>query len=164
LIQFKFGKRTRAYRGGIPRPGADMHRRLALAVLAAALLAAPLPAAAGDEPIKAVYHLSDADKARTLLNNVRNHLNADPAARIVVVTNSSGIDFLLRDAADRNGPFAPQIEELALRGVVFGVCRNTLTGRKLDDSAVVREAKVIQSGVAEVAKLQAREGYVYVKP
>ena len=145
-----------------------MSRRLALfaAPFAVAIAAAvaPLPAFAADEPIKAVYHLSDADKARTLLNNVRNHLNADGGARIVVVTNSNGIDFLLRDAADKNGAFAPQIEELALRGVVFSVCRNTLAARKLDDTAVVREAKVIQSGVAEVARLQAREGYVYVKP
>lgn len=141
-----------------------MSRRIAIAAVALAAVFAPLAAQAADEPVKAVYHLSDADKARTLLNNVRNHLNADPAAKIVVVTNSGGIDFLLKDATDKNGAFTPQIEELSLRGVVFSVCRNTLTGRKLDDGAVVREAKVVQSGVAEVAKLQAREGYVYLKP
>lgn len=141
-----------------------MHR-LAAALVALFVVVAPLaPAQAADGAIKAVYHLTDADKARTLLNNVRNHLNADADAKIAVVTNGPGIDFLLKDAADRNGAFAPAVEELALRGVVFAVCRNTLTGRTLGDDAVLREARVVPSGVAEAARLQAREGYVYVKP
>jgi intracellular sulfur oxidation DsrE/DsrF family protein len=48
--------------------------------------------------------------------------------------------------------------------VTFDVCRNTLKGRKLDDSAVILEAQVVPSGVAEIGKLQAKEGYVYIKP
>jgi hypothetical protein len=147
------------------------HSFLALAVSASLLAggtfaadAAPA-AAAVQEQIRAVYHINEIDKARGLLANVRNHLRDDPTAKIVVIANGGGIDFLLRDAADKNGaPFAPALEELARQGVSFKVCRNTLTGRKLTDAAVADDVGVVQAGVAEIARLQAREGYVYIKP
>ncbi|TXT20417.1 MAG: hypothetical protein FD132_1243, partial [bacterium] len=50
------------------------------------------------------------------------------------------------------------------KGVEFRVCRNTLKGRNLDDNAVILEAQVVPAGVAEIGRLQAREGYVYLKP
>lgn len=140
---------------------------LALALLApvATMAAPPAAAAATVEPIKAVYHINEVDKARGLLGNVRNHLRDDPAAKIVVVANGAGIDFLLADAADKAGvPFAPALEELAAKGVQFKVCRNTLTARNLTDKAVAEQVGVVQAGVGEIARLQAREGFVYLKP
>jgi hypothetical protein len=50
------------------------------------------------------------------------------------------------------------------KGVDFRVCQNTLKGRKLEDSAVLMDATVVPSGVAEIGRLQAKEGYVYLKP
>lgn len=113
---------------------------------------------------KVVYHVNDASVARVTLRNIENHLEASPDVKIVVVTHGKGIDFLLNDAKDDKGPYAPQVAGLKNRGVTFDVCRNTLKGRKLDDSAVILEAQVVPSGVAEIGKLQAREGYVYLKP
>ncbi len=96
---------------------------------------------------------------------MRNHLREDPAARIVVVANGGGIEFLLKGAADSGGvPFAPALDELKRQGVQFKVCRNTLTSRNLTDKAVAETAGVVQAAVAEIARLQAREGYVYLKP
>jgi intracellular sulfur oxidation DsrE/DsrF family protein len=130
-----------------------------------AATAAPPAAAAAQEPIRAVYHINEIDKARGLLANVRNHLRDDPTARIVVIANGGGIDFLLKDAVDKGGmPFAPALEELTRQSVTFKVCRNTLTSRKLTDAAVAEESGVVQAAVAEIARLQAREGYVYIKP
>ena len=37
------------------------------------------------------------------MRNINNHINAAPDAKIVVVTHSKGIDFLLSGAADKNG-------------------------------------------------------------
>ncbi len=129
---------------------------------AAPVAAAATPAA---EPIKAVYHINEIDKARGLLANVRNHLRDDPTARIVVIANGGGIEFLLTDAVDKAGvPFAAVLEELTAKGVQFKVCRNTLTSRNLTDKAVAETAGVVQAAVAEIARLQAREGYVYLKP
>lgn len=136
------------------------------AVLATQPAGAAAAASAGVlEPIRAVYHVNEAEKTWTALRNIQNHLRDDPAARIVVVANGQGIDFLLKDAVDRQGtPFQPTLAELRAKGVVFKVCRNTLTSRKLTDDAVAGEAVVIQAAVAEIARLQIREGYAYLKP
>jgi hypothetical protein len=132
----------------------------------AILAATPAVAAAtASDPIKAVYHVNEAEKTWTALRNIQNHLKDDPATRIVVVANGGGIDFLLKDAVDKQGtPFQPTLEELKKKGVVFKVCRNTLTSRKLTDEAVTAEAGVIQAAVAEIARLQIREGFAYLKP
>jgi intracellular sulfur oxidation DsrE/DsrF family protein len=115
--------------------------------------------------IKVVYHISNSDVATGALNNIRNHLNASPGAKIVVVTHGPGIDFLLDGAKNANGnPYDIPVQELADRGVEFRVCKNTLDARKLDKSKLLPEAKVVPSGVAEVARLQAEEGFVYLKP
>jgi hypothetical protein len=132
-------------------------------MLAALLLAAaPLAASAAEE--KVVYHVNDSSVARVAMNNVNNHLNAAPDAKIVVVTHGKGIDFLLNDAKDAKGEYAPVVSGLVAKGVSFRVCNNTLKARKLDASAVNMEATIVPSGVAEIGKLQSQEGYVYLKP
>lgn len=118
------------------------------------------------EPIKVVYHLSEGiPQASRAIGNIRNHLNADPTAKIVVVTHGLGIDFLLEGATNQQDqPFAGAVADLANKGVEFRVCNNTLVARKIDPNKLVPEAKIVPSGVAEVAKLQAREGFVYLRP
>ena len=135
---------------------------LASAPMAQAATPAAAPAAAVEE--KVVYHVNDASVARVAMNNVNNHLGASPNAKIVVVTHGKGIDFLLNDAKDDKGAFEPQVAGLKEKGVDFRVCRNTLKARNLTDDAVIMEAKVVPSGVAEIGMLQAKEGYVYLKP
>ena len=145
-----------------------------LTPLLAALLLAAAPVAHAVQPVEAaapaaaeekvVYHINDASVARMAMNNVNNHLTASPNAKIVVVTHGKGIDFLLNDAKDEKGAFAPVVAGLKEKGVDFRVCRNTLKSRNLTDDAVIMEARVVPSGVAEIGKLQAQEGYVYLKP
>ncbi|MFM6985260.1 MAG: DsrE family protein [Hydrogenophaga sp.] len=132
----------------------------------ALLLSVCAGAQAADDVIKTVYHMSEGiPQASRAINNIRNHLAADPKAKIVVVTHGLGIDFLLDGATNQmEQPFAGAIGELAGKGVEFRVCNNTLVSRKIDPSKVVMEAKIVPSGVAEVAKLQAREGFVYLRP
>jgi len=118
------------------------------------------------QDIKVVYHVNtDVNTASAILGNVRNHLNADPKVKITVVTHGPGIDFLLDGAKDNKGrEFSGMVADLAGKGVQFRVCNNTLTTRNIDTSKVSMEAKIVPSGVAEVARLQAKEGYVYLKP
>lgn len=129
-------------------------------------VASAMPSVAADDVIKTVYHMSEGiPQASRAMNNIRNHLAADPKAKIVVVTHGLGIDFLLEGATNQmEQPFAGAIADLASKGVEFRVCNNTLVSRKIDASKVAMEAKVVPSGVAEVAKLQAREGFVYLRP
>jgi hypothetical protein len=150
--------------------------RLMLALLCGALVlpaahASPAktttPVAAVEAPAeqeKVLYHINDSAVARVALRNIENHLNASPGVKIVVVTHGKGIDFLLNDAKDDKGAYAPQVAGLKEKNVEFRVCRNTLKGRNLDDNAVIMEAQVVPSGVAEIGKLQSREGFVYMKP
>lgn len=136
----------------------------ALGLLTSAAVAAP-PTTSTTEPIKAVYHVNEPDKVWTALRNIQNHLRDDPSVRVVLVANGGGIDFLLKEATDKQGtPFQPTLTELADKGVTFKVCRNTLTARKLTDDAVAEKVVVIQAAVAEIARLQQREGYAYLKP
>jgi uncharacterized protein len=122
--------------------------------------------APGATQTKAVYHVNtDVNTVPAILNNVRNHYNAAPKDKIVVVTHGPGINFLLQDAKDGQGrEFAGTIGDLAGKGVEFRVCNNTLVSRNINPDRVVMEAKIVPSGVAEIAKLQAQEGYVYLKP
>ncbi|SDA80728.1 MULTISPECIES: DsrE family protein [unclassified Janthinobacterium] len=122
-------------------------------------------AVAADKPEKVVYHVNDASNATAALKNIRNHLDASPRASIVLVAHGAGIDFLLDGAIDKEGtPYDVAVRALAKRGVGFRVCNNTLQGRQIDPGRVLPEAVIVPSGVAELSRLQAQEGYVYIKP
>ena len=131
-------------------------------LLVAGLLSASLAWA----DIKVVYHMSEGiPQASRAINNIRNHLAADPKAKIVVVTHGLGIDYLLDGATNQmDQPFAGAVSDLVGKGVEFRVCNNTLVSRKISADKLLMEAKVVPSGVAEVAKLQAKEGFVYLRP
>jgi len=118
------------------------------------------------QDIKAAYHVNTGlETSAAILGNVRNHLNADPSAKIVVVTHGAGIDFLLDGAKDSKGrEFSGMVSDLSSKGVQFRVCNNTLTSRNIDSNKVSMDAKIVPSGVSEVSRLQAKEGYVYLKP
>ena len=138
-----------------------------LALTLAAMLGLAGNAQAQATPqVKAVYHINtDVDTVSAILNNVRNHMNAAPKDKIVVVTHGPGINFLLQDAKDSKGSeFSGTVSDLASKGVEFRVCNNTLTARKINPDRLLMETKIVPSGVAEVARLQAVEGYVYLKP
>lgn len=148
-----------------------MIKRIAVAVLGSALLAGcgsmgltdPKGNVAED---KVVYHVNDsAQQAVAALRNIGNHLEVNPKAKIVVVTHALGVDFLFKDARDKNGnPYNVAVEELKQRGVTFDVCDITLRNRKLTRDKFISEASFVPSGVAEITRLQQREGYAYLRP
>ncbi|MFN7085400.1 MAG: DsrE family protein [Burkholderiales bacterium] len=115
---------------------------------------------------KVVYHINDTDEqAANALRNIGNHLEVNPKARIVVVTHARGVDFLFDGATDKNGnPYNVRVEELKAQGVRFDVCQITLRNRKIDKSKFIPEATFVPSGVAEITRLQQREGYAYLRP
>ncbi len=144
----------------------SMFRLLSGLSLAVALHAAAVLPAFAAEPVKVVYHLVDGiEQASRAMGNIRNHLRAEPDTKVVVVANGDGIRFLLAGATERNGkPFDAAISALAAQGVEFRVCGNTLTAHDVPASRLLPEAKIVTSGVVEVARLQSREGFVYLRP
>ena len=125
-----------------------MKRRQLLAALgAASILAAGCAGIGGSKQDKVVYHVNEGfAQASNGLRNIGNHLEVNPDAKIVVVTHAQGVDFLKQ------------------RGVQFDVCEITLRNRKLTKDQFIEYVTFVPSGVAEVTRLQQREGYAYLRP
>jgi len=138
-------------------------------ILAVAALTTGCAATGGSSSVaedKVVYHINDTNaQASNALRNISNHLEVNPKAKIVVVTHAQGIDFLFDGAKDKGGnPYNIPVEQLKGRGVQFDVCQITLRNRKLDKGKFIPEASFVPSGVAEITRLQQREGYAYLRP
>ena len=128
---------------------------------------------------KVVYHINyDNPKQQAgALRNIQNHINAVGAENLdfKVVLHGNGLSMLLDPAAmshvkgfkTANGDqeMTAKVANLKNQGVNFAICKNTMTGRKveLSDLYDVDEADIVPSGVAELSKLQ-QEGYTYIKP
>ena len=50
------------------------------------------------------------------------------------------------------------------KGVEFRICQNSMNAYKLTKADLVDKVQVVPSGVAEIARLQTREGYAYIRP
>lgn len=158
----------------VRRPGPGWREALALAVPGLAALALSVwlafsapgapPAAAEAATLRVVYHISSTATARASLRNLTNHLNASPEAKIVVVAHNDGVDFLLRGARDESGrAFEPDVSRFLERGVEFRVCYNTLERRQIGPDKVIPAATLVPSGIAEISRLQSKEGYTYLR-
>jgi hypothetical protein len=130
---------------------------------AVAALALAGAAAAQD---KVIYHFdSGLAQATKGLRNIRNHLEVDPKAKIVVVAHADGVDFLMTGVQDANkNPYNVIVEDLKTQGVTFEVCQITLRNRKLDPKQFIPEVAFTPSGVQRITQLQQRDGYAYLKP
>jgi hypothetical protein len=139
---------------------------LMAAILAGCTVAPERTSAEPAGPDKVVYHFNaGAEQASAGLEYIRNHLDADPKARIVVVTHAAGVDFLMKGAKTARGnEYRQQVEDLDLQGVQFRVCEITLRERNLRRDQFLPEVRFVPSGVAEVTRLQQREGYAYLRP
>ena len=133
------------------------------ALVAALSLLAASVALAQD---KIVYHFADGlEQAANGLRNIGNHLEVDPKARIVAVTHARGVDFLMEGAKNAGGyPFELIVQELRAKGVTFQVCEITLRNRKLKKEQFIENVEYVPSGVQQIGRLQAREGYAYIRP
>jgi intracellular sulfur oxidation DsrE/DsrF family protein len=138
--------------------------RSILAIAGLALLAGC--AGIGSKQDKVVYHINEGlAQASNGLRNIGNHLEVNPDAKIVVVSHAQGVDFLMKGATDKNGAkYEDLVERLKQRGVQFDVCEITLRNRKLKREQFIADATFVPSGVAEVTRLQQREGYAYLRP
>jgi intracellular sulfur oxidation DsrE/DsrF family protein len=117
-------------------------------------------------PDKVVYHLnSGLEQATNGIRNIRNHLEVNPKAQIVVIAHAQGVDYLMKDKKDANGnPYEAAVEDLKRQGVRFEVCEISLRNRKLKREQFIADATFVPSGVAEITRLQQREGYAYLRP
>ncbi len=137
-------------------------------ILVTAFLFASLSVAAQTAADKVVYHIDNAATQATKgLRNIRNHLDVAPETQIVVVTHAEGVDFLMEGAKDKSNPnidYGALVSALKARNVRFEICEITLRNRNLNKGQFSMEAEYTPSGVVRIGRLQAREGYAYIKP
>jgi intracellular sulfur oxidation DsrE/DsrF family protein len=150
----------------LARRAPSAQRRALLAALAALpLLAACAGSGAGGDD-RVVYHFSEGlAQASNGLRNINNHLEVNPKAKIIVVAHARGVDFMMKDTKDPNGnKYEDLVEQLVQRGVQFDVCEITLRNRQLKREQFISYSTFVPSGVAEITRLQQKEGYAYLKP
>jgi len=114
---------------------------------------------------KIVFHVDESANARWAIMLANAYMDDSPEAKIVFVAYGPGIDFLLEDAEDRHGnPYDPAVRGLTERGVEFRLCASTLGARNIAKEDVLDAAVTVPSGITEIARLQIKEGYAYLKP
>ena len=115
-----------------------------------------------------MYHIDNAElQATKALRNLRNHLDVAPDTKIVVVSHSDGVDFLMEGAKDKKNPnvdYASLVSALKSRGVRFEICEITLKNRNLKREQFTLDSDFTPSGVVRIGQVQVREGYGYIKP
>ena len=139
-------------------------RRIFLALVAAAFVAAPLFAAAqgAAKPTRVVMQVSDGDPARwnLVLNNARNvqeELGADKV-NIEIVAYGPGIGMLKGDATT-----SARVSEAIKAGVAINACENTMRAQKLTHADMNPSVTYVPAGVVEIIKRQ-QDGWAYVRP
>lgn len=144
-------------------------KRFAHSCLLAVLLVGLLVPVCAQQPKnswdKVVFHVDETRTARWALMLARSYLDDVPTAKIVFVTYGPGVDFLLEDAKDhRDNPYNYAVMRLIERGVEFRVCNATLTAREISKTDLLEDVKIVPSGISEIARLQVKEGFAYLKP
>lgn len=145
----------------------DNTARALLQLAGIVLIVLTLPAHAEPESteMKVVYHMDDARSGRFALHIAQDQLETNPDMKIAVVAYGGGVDFMLKGAKDRDGvPYAPAIQDLISKGVEFRACSATLGFRDIARDEVLEGIDFVPAGTYEVIRLQAEEGYVYLKP
>jgi intracellular sulfur oxidation DsrE/DsrF family protein len=86
------------------------------------------------------------------LNNLANAQQAfgKEATEIEVVAHSNGLSFLLKT----DEPLKDRMQELAMSGVVFAACQNTMKKQNVSKDDLLSFVTTVDSGVAEVVRKQ----------
>lgn len=137
---------------------------LAVTGLAAGALATRSAVAAPNKQ-KVAYHLTDLDRAQSVLGNIQNHINGvggPDNVEIVLVVHGAALKAF--EDISALPPLKTAHEKLKASKVSFAACGNTMNALKLDVADLMPGfVRVDQGGVVRLAELQA-QGYVYLRP
>lgn len=88
-----------------------------------------------------------------LMNNSENLIKAfgDDTTEIEIVSHGEGLKMLMKSTAEKP---EERMQKLADQGVVFAACQNTMKRMNVTAGDLVKFAKPVDSGVAEVVRKQ----------
>ena len=129
-------------------------------------LGAPKAVHVQSDPMRVIYQLDGDNKdTTTALHQIKNQLTADPASKIIVLAIGKSVRFVVRGSKTEGGyPYALMIEDLQQMGARIEVCGTTMHALRIDPKQLDDGVEVVPTGMAELARRQWRDGYVYIKP
>jgi intracellular sulfur oxidation DsrE/DsrF family protein len=114
---------------------------------------------------KVAYHLTEAERAKGVLGNIRNHIQGVGGPEnvdIVLVVHGAAVKAF--EDISVHPDLKDSFVKLKSDGVSFAACGNTLKSLKWEVSDLVPGfVRVDQGGVVRLAELQS-QGYVYLRP
>jgi hypothetical protein len=143
-------------------------RVISLAFISFLIMSGSTPALSADQSMADyhyVLHIDDMDpsKQELILNNASNLLDAYPPGGVDIEIVAYGPGLRLLFAENVN---AERINALALSGVKFSACGNTLKGMTKQlgyEPKLNSVAKVVPGGIVRIGEL-VKQGYIYIKP
>ena len=140
-----------------------MPRLLMLALLACLTVSPAIRSADGEKP-GVVFHLNSESNMNRMLAQVARHHAFNPDIRTHVILIGDGVKPALEGAEDANGgEYSAQMEQLMASGTRIFACEATLDYYSLTKEDLAFGVETVPSGVAALGRLQAREGWGYIK-
>jgi intracellular sulfur oxidation DsrE/DsrF family protein len=109
-----------------------------------------------------VFHFADGAEEQThAVANVANLLadESTEVENVVLVANGAGIKLLSTETSR----VPDEVRDLVEDGVSFRACRNSMEAFDMSEEDLVEGVETVPAGVGELTKLQALEGYAYIK-
>jgi len=129
--------------------------RLLMLTLLACLTLSPAIRSADTEGPGVVFHLDSETSMNRMLAQVARH-------SVILIGN--GVKPALEGAEDANGgQYSAQMEQLMASGIRIFACEATLNYYNLTEDDLAFGVETVPSGVAALGRLQAREGWGYIK-
>ena len=138
--------------------------RLLMMTLLACLTLSPATRSADREAPGVVFHLDSETRMNRMLAQVARHhaFNPDIEARVILI--AEGVKTAIEGAQDANGgQYSAQMEQLMASGIRIFACEATLNYYSLTEGDLAFGVETVPSGVAALGRLQAREGWGYIK-
>lgn len=113
--------------------------------------------------MQTLVHLVSGDETEqeTALKIARNLLNDESGDidNVAIVVQAGGIGSITT-----GGDYEDRVESLLDDGVAFRACSNTLAAMDLEESDLIDGIETVPEGAVEATRLQAEEGYAYLRP
>ena len=142
-----------------------MTMRSFLTILAAMVLFVPMTTfSAHPEAPGIVFHVDSDQKMNRVLRQIARHQAGNPTVPARVILIAEGVRPAMEGAVDANGgDYSAQMEQLLMSCVRIFACENTLNSFNLSKGELGLGIETVQSGVAELGRLQVSEGWGYIK-
>lgn len=112
------------------------------------------------EARKIVMQLTSGDTTvhKMLMKQLSNIMTVAPDTKIEVVCHGPGLTILVESKTI----VGQKIQESKSKGVDFVACQYSMTERKVNESELVKEARIVEAGIIEVVDKQ-NAGWAYIK-